>query len=106
MRHIAANVTEALFPKTIELAGMVLPLESRFAPGDPADGVTVRVPLALLNQIDDARLSWLVPGMVRDKVTAYIKSLPKAWRSRVIPISEVVTDFLSASEKRDSLEAT
>jgi ATP-dependent helicase HrpA len=104
MRHVAANVTEELFPKTLEMAGVTLPLQYRFAPGDPWDGVTVTVPLALLNQIDVARLSWLVPGMVRDKVTAYLKALPKAWRSRVIPIAEVVTDFLSASSQDKSLE--
>ena len=104
MRHVAANVTEELFPKTVEMAGVSLPLKYRFAPGDPWDGVTITVPLALLNQIDVARLSWLVPGMVRDKVTAYLKALPKAWRSRVIPIADVVTDFLSASNEGSALE--
>ena len=86
------------------MAGTALPLKYRFAPGDPWDGVTITVPLALLNQVDDARLSWLVPGMVRDKVTAYLKALPKSLRSRVIPIADVVTDFLSASTDDASLE--
>jgi ATP-dependent helicase HrpA len=101
MRHVAANVTEELFPKTIATAGTTLPLKYRFAPGDPQDGVAVTVPLPLLNQIDEARLSWLVPGMIRDKVTAYLKALPKSWRSRVIPITEVVTDFLTQASSRD-----
>src|SRR5207302_1348398 len=101
MRHLAANVTEELFPKAIATAGTTLPLKYRFAPGDPQDGVTVTVLLVLLNQIDEARLSWLVPGMVRDKVTAYLKALPKSWRSRVIPMAEVVTDFLTQVSSRD-----
>ena len=63
MRHAAAHVTEELFPETLEMAGAVLPLKYRFAPGQPGDGLTLTVPLALLNQIDDARLSWLVPGI-------------------------------------------
>ena len=104
MRHVAANVTEELFPKTLALAGAALLLNYRFAPGDPWDGVTVVVPLALLNQVDDARLTWLVPGMVRDKVTAYLKALPKSWRSRVIPIAETVTDFLTVTAHDGALE--
>jgi ATP-dependent helicase HrpA len=96
MRHAALQVTEALFPETIAMAGSTLPLKYRFEPGHPFDGVTMTVPLALLNQLDDARLSWLVPGMIRDKVTAYLKGLPKAWRNRLIPLPEVVTSFLTS----------
>ena len=62
-------VTEALFPGDADVAGAELPLEYRFAPGHPLDGLTLTVPLALLNQVDDATLSWLVPGMMREKVT-------------------------------------
>ena len=68
MRHTAAHVTEALFPETLAQGGAVLPLKYRFAPGHPLDGLTLTAPLALLNQLDAARLSWLVPGMIREKV--------------------------------------
>ena len=94
MRHAAAAVTEEQFPEFIEMAGAKLPLKYRFAPGQPFDGLTLTVPLALLNQLDQARLSWLVPGMVREKVTWYLKALPKAWRNRLSPLPEVVTAFL------------
>jgi len=57
MRHAAAGVTEDLFPETMAMAGSVLPLKYRFAPGQSHDGLTLTVPLALLNQIDVARLS-------------------------------------------------
>ena len=61
------------------------------------------MPLALLNQIDSARLSWLVPGMIREKVTWYLKALPKAWRARLTPLPEVVTAFSrSASGQCDA----
>ena len=71
MRHAAAHVTEEQFPTAIAWQdGTSLPLEYRFAPGHPLDGLTLTVPLALLNQVDAARLSWLVPGMVREKVDA------------------------------------
>ena len=94
MRHAATGVTEAQFPEFLDLGGARLPLKYRFAPGQPFDGVSMTVPLALLNQIDAARLSWLVPGMVREKVTWYLKALPKAWRNRLTPLPEIVTAFL------------
>jgi len=97
MRHGAAHVTEALFPTSLALDGNRLALDYRFAPGHPRDGLTLTVPLALLNQVDEDRLSWLVPGLVRDKVTLYLKALPKALRNRLIPLPDTVTAFLEAS---------
>ncbi|MBC8021936.1 MAG: ATP-dependent RNA helicase HrpA, partial [Burkholderiales bacterium] len=68
MRHGAESVTEELFPRALDMGGATFPLAYRFDPGHPLDGVTVNVPLALLNQVDEAALDWLVPGMIRDKV--------------------------------------
>ncbi len=96
MRHAAAHVTEALFPESITMAGTTLPLKYRFAPGHPQDGLTLTVPLALLNQVDAARLSWLVPGMIREKVLLLLKALPKSVRTRLMPLPESVTAFLEA----------
>ena len=96
MLHAAANVTEEQYPEFLDMAGIRLPLKYRFAPGHPLDGLTLTVPLALLNQLDAARLSWLVPAMVREKVTWYLKALPKAWRNRLTPVPDVVTAFLEA----------
>jgi ATP-dependent helicase HrpA len=81
------------------MAGVPLPLAYRFAPGHPLDGLTLTVPLALLNQIDAARLSWLVPGMIREKLSWYLKALPKGWRNRLTPPAEVVTAFLESIER-------
>ena len=94
MRHAALAVTEALFPETLRVADADLPLAYRFAPGHPLDGLTLTVPLARLNQVDAATLSWLVPGLIRDKVTLMLKALPKAFRNRLIPLPETVTAFL------------
>jgi ATP-dependent helicase HrpA len=111
MRHAATSVTQALYPETLRVAGADFPLAYRFAPGHPLDGLTLTVPLAHLNQVDAATLSWLVPGMIREKVAYLIKALPKAWRNRLIPIPETVTAFLErdrperhcAEPSRDSL---
>ena len=81
MRHAAAHVTEELFPETLAMANAVLSLKYRFAPGQPNDGLTLTVPLALLNRIDDARLTWLVPGLIREKATVLLKALPKTLRA-------------------------
>ena len=97
MRHAALHVTETLFPEKIALAGTELPLRYRFAPGQPNDGLTLTVPLALLNQIDAARLPWLVPGMIREKVTLLLKALPKPMRNRLHPLPQAVTAFLEAA---------
>ncbi len=96
MRHGAAAVTADLFPEILRLGDVALPLKYRFSPGHPLDGLTLTVPLRLLNQLPEARLSWLVPGMVRDKVTHLLKALPKALRNRVIPVPDTVTAFLDA----------
>ena len=98
MRHAAAGVTEEQYPETIAMAGAPLPLAYRFAPGHPLDGLTLTVPLAVLNQIDAARLSWVVPGMIREKLSWYLKALPKGWRNRLTPPAEVVTAFLESIE--------
>jgi ATP-dependent helicase HrpA len=94
MRHAASGITDLLYPETMVMAGTTLPLKYRFAPGHPLDGLTLTVPLALLNQLDDARLSWVVPGMAREKVGWYLKALPKRFRNRLIPLPEFVTAFL------------
>ncbi len=97
MRHGAEGVTEELFPKTLSVGEVACKLAYRFEPGHPLDGVTLTVPLHLLNRVDENRCDWLVPGMIRDKVTALVKSLPKKLRSACVPVPEFVTAFLSVS---------
>jgi len=98
MRHGAASVTEAQFPETLEIDGVTLKLKYRFEPGHPLDGVTATVPLALLNQLDATRTEWLVLGMLREKLTTLIKSLPKQMRNACVPVPEFVTGFLERTK--------
>ena len=94
MRHGAASVTEAQFPEILEIDGVTLNLKYRFEPSHPLDGVTATVPLALLNQLEATRTEWLVPGMLREKLTTLIKSLPKQMRNACVPVPDFVTGFL------------
>jgi len=99
MRHAASTVTETLFPERCALDALELKLGYRFEPGHPLDGVTVTVPLPVLNRIDAGQFDWLVPGMIRDKVTVCLKALPKGIRKRLIPVPEHVTRFLEWAER-------
>ncbi|PXW89687.1 ATP-dependent helicase HrpA [Nitrosomonas sp. Nm84] len=95
MRHAAGHITEVQFPETMTLPDdSVLPLTYRFDPGHALDGVTVCAPLPLLNRLDTRQLDYLVPGLIRDKVTWYFKALPKQIRRMLVPLPESVTAFL------------
>ncbi|NIO40478.1 MAG: ATP-dependent RNA helicase HrpA, partial [Burkholderiales bacterium] len=96
MRHSAEQVTIDLYPDSIQLAGYQLPLSYRFEPGHVMDGVTMTVPLAALNQVDERRCEWLVPGFLRDKITELIRGLPKGLRKHFVPVPQVVTTVLGA----------
>ncbi len=85
-----------LYPPRLELAGQALQLEYRFVPGDTADGVSLRVPLARLNTLSPARLDWLVPGLLTEKVTALIRTLPKPLRRNVVPAPDFARAFCTA----------
>jgi ATP-dependent helicase HrpA len=95
MRHAASDITEAQFPKTLAAAGTELALKYRFDPGHALDGVTATVPLHLLNKLEAADFDWLVPGLIRDKVTFAFKALPKTIRRHLVPVPEQVTGFLT-----------
>ncbi|MBD8527120.1 ATP-dependent RNA helicase HrpA [Pseudomarimonas arenosa] len=84
------------FPKFWPLAETRLRLHYAFEPGQGADGVTLEVPLHLLGALDEARLSWLVPGFVEDKATALIRGLPKQLRRNFVPAPDFARAFAEA----------
>ena len=94
MRHGADAITEHQFPEKMMLDGVEIPLKYRFEPNHVLDGVTATIPLALLNQLKSAQTEWLVPGMLREKLTYLIKALPKNFRRVCVPVPEFVTQFL------------
>jgi ATP-dependent helicase HrpA len=93
MRHQAAGITTAAFPRTLRLGGIDCAADYLHEPDDAKDGVTVTLPIYALNQVSDERCDWLVPGMLRDKVHALLKSLPQRPRSRLVPLPETTAEF-------------
>jgi len=85
-----------LYPKYFALGDARLPLHYRFEPGAADDGVTLEVPLPLLNALDPARLSWLAPGFVADKAAGLIRTLPKAMRRNYVPAPDFGRAFAEA----------
>ncbi|MFM7703323.1 MAG: ATP-dependent RNA helicase HrpA, partial [Rubrivivax sp.] len=88
MRHEAAGITSSAFPATVRLGGIDCAASYLHEPGDARDGLTVTVPLFVLNQVAQARCDWLVPGMLRDKVLALLRTLPQRQRARLVPLPE------------------
>jgi ATP-dependent helicase HrpA len=102
MRHEAAGITSNAFPKIVKLGGVDCAATYLHEPGDPRDGLTVTVPLFVLNQVNEERTEWLVPGMLKDKIQALLKSLPQKPRSRFVPLPESATrlaETLSVPER-------
>ena len=94
MRHEAAGITVDRYPKKMMVGGSELSLTYHFEPGSPKDGVTLVVPLTLLNQVDGRRCDWLVPGMCEEKIGLLLKSLPQKLRRHCIPLPEYAKSFL------------
>ena len=84
----------AQFPDHLDLDGLQLPLQYRFEPGSEADGVTLVVPVAVLNQVTVGRASWLVPGLLRERIVALLRSLPKALRKHFVPAPDFAAQCL------------
>ena len=98
MRHEAAGITTAAFPKTLRLGGVDCSASYLHEPGDARDGITVTVPIYSLNQVSEERCEWLVPGMLEDKVLALVKSLHQRPRSRLVPLPGYAAEFVDETE--------
>ncbi|MEM9255049.1 MAG: ATP-dependent RNA helicase HrpA [Pseudomonadota bacterium] len=86
---------QAQFPGELQFADLSFTLDYCFEPGGVNDGVTVTVPVALLNRVPRYRFDWLVPGLLREKCIALVKSLPKEQRKRLVPAPDFVDKALS-----------
>ncbi|GGO81147.1 ATP-dependent helicase [Marinobacterium nitratireducens] len=94
LQRSAGHVTARDYPERLRLDSVELRLHYHFEPGAPDDGVTLDLPLALLNGLSERRLDWLVPGMLEEKCIAILKGLPKQQRKHFVPIPDYVRAFV------------
>ena len=90
----AAGVDPGAYPDT--WPGTDLALTYQFEPGTDADGVTVHIPLALLNRVDPVGFGWQIPGLRADLATALIRTLPKPVRRNLVPAPDFAHDAVLA----------
>jgi len=93
MRHEAAGITTDQFPPNLKIDNVSFALSYNFSPGKNDDGITLAVPLALINQVVAARCEWLIPGILGEKVVQLIKTLPQKLRRHLVPVPEFAAAF-------------
>ena len=100
LRGMSAD-EEAQFPELVRCDGLEFQLSYTFQPGHKEDGVSAKIPLALLHQLPRYYFEWLVPGMLRDKCIALVKSLPKPIRRHFVPVPDYIDKVLLQVKAQD-----
>ena len=98
MQREAEQVNEIQYPEKKSVQHLELNFRYHFQPGHPRDGLSVEIPLSGVSQIKTKDLAWLVPGMIREKVTFLIKNLPKNLRGQCGHLQDAVTEFLTGAD--------
>ena len=96
----AAEVAQ--FPNFLNIQGKKLKLQYTFDPNSEADGVTLLVPHNLLEPLPENVGTWLVPGLLKEKCIALLKTLPKTLRKQLVPINNTVDSLIPTLEQNDS----
>lgn len=96
MARDADHITEFDYPNFWGYERMQLPLAYQFDPHQNHDGISLTVPIAVLNRLQPEPFEWLVPGLLEEKLVAYIKGLPKAKRKRFVPAPQFAKASLEA----------
>ncbi|MFH0998819.1 MAG: DUF3418 domain-containing protein [Pseudomonadota bacterium] len=91
----------AQYPDRVALGGNHFSCLYSFEPGSQADGLTVQIPSAAAPTIPRGSLDWMVPGLLKEKVGAMIKALPKIYRKKLVPIARTV-DILVTEMPRET----
>ena len=97
-RDSAEGVSALDYPKVWTQGGIELPVTYQFEPGAAADGVTVHIPVQVLNQVSDQGFDWQVPGLREELATALLRSLPKATRVHFVPAPDHAAAALAQAQ--------
>jgi ATP-dependent helicase HrpA len=79
-----------LYPDSVSMAGWKLECKYAFTPGKPEDGITLKIPVQATRSAPAPFLDWAVPGLLREKIEALLRSLPKEYRKRMMPLANSV----------------
>ncbi|WP_037837338.1 ATP-dependent RNA helicase HrpA, partial [Streptomyces sp. NRRL S-481] len=90
----AGEVTKADYPDSWRQGNLKFRVTYQFEPGADADGVTVHIPLQVLNQVTEEGFDWQIPGLREELVTELIRSLPKPIRRNYVPAPNFAKAFL------------
>jgi len=101
MQHGAEGINNNSFPDRLVWNSMSWPLSYHFEPNHEQDGVTIQVPASQLKRLPLKRLQWLVPGLLKDKLAALLKGLPKAQRKAFVPVPQYAQALLEALSPDD-----
>jgi ATP-dependent helicase HrpA len=89
------------YPDRITMGGMDFDCEYYYEPGNQKDGVSVRVSSGLAATVPSQSLDWLVPGLLREKIIALIKGLPKKYRKQLVPVPDVADEIVKQMPRND-----
>src|SRR5260370_13601879 len=95
MQREAPDAAADRFPDDFRGGANRLPLQYKFEPAEPDDGVRLVAPGPLVDVLQPDRLAWLVPGMRLEKVTAVFRALPKALRKPLVPVPDHAREALA-----------
>ncbi|WP_290578989.1 ATP-dependent RNA helicase HrpA [Ketobacter sp.] len=95
------SISQWEFPDQVQVEGGSIQIDYQFEPGKKQDGLNIVVPVTLINQIEEEKLEWLVPGLEQEKCVALIKSLPKTLRKHFVPAPDFAAAFLNSQPQRD-----
>jgi ATP-dependent helicase HrpA len=93
----------ALFPEAVSAGGWRLDCVYRFDPGKPADGITLKIPVQAAPSLPPAALDWAVPGLLREKISALLRGLPKEFRKKLMPLTGTRDIILQEMPREGSL---
>jgi ATP-dependent helicase HrpA len=93
----------ALFPEAVSSGGWRLDCVYRYDPGKPEDGVTLKIPVQAAPSIPAAALDWAVPGLLREKIAALLRGLPKEYRKKLLPLAGTCDIILAQMPREGAL---
>jgi ATP-dependent helicase HrpA len=101
LKESAVKLSATEYPETWQQGSLTLPLSYHFNPGDVDDGISVLIPLGILNQVENIGFDWLIPALRLELITALIRALPKALRRNFVPAPNYAEACLAAITNAD-----